>query len=180
MSPDLPWKQKPLSPTGGGLPLQSCSSSSRGPSKPLCQVPLPGTQMRSSQGSPSASGGRSRPKGGPGLGKGGRYRDPLTIQRSHQTGGEGPSCAFGSPGGPAQGTRAWAPRSVGQRGRWSLTSEEVTRGGHVAKDTPAPRLVQAPAAVPCSAALPPPGDLQKLHAVLPLGRERPETRGKGA
>lgn len=160
------------------MPSQSCSSS-QAPSKPLCQVHLPGTQMPSSQGSPLASGGRSRPEGRPRLGKGDKCRDPLTIQRSHQTGGEGPSCAFGSRGGPAQGTRAWAPRSAEQRGRWSLASGEVTWGGHVAKDIPAPGLSQAPASVPCSAALPPPGDVKELHPVFLLQRELPGTRGKG-
>lgn len=115
---------KPLSPIYGSR-CEACAS------KPLCQVTPPWAAAR-----------RSRPEVGPGLGKGGERGDPLTTQRSHRTVGEAPSCAFGSPGAPAQGTRAWAPRSAGQRGRWNLASgtEEET----LAKDVPAARFSPHP------------------------------------
>lgn len=125
---------KPLSPTGRGLlPCSPTPPRSRQTPVPVAPPGDPNAFV-----SEPASGGRSRAEGSPGLGKGGKQGNPLTIQRSHQTGGEGPSCAFGFPGGPAQGTRAWAPRSAGQRGRWSLASGEVTRGDDVAKDIQLP------------------------------------------
>lgn len=141
----ISWKQASKSHRRGPSPLQSHSS--QVPANACSSAPPP--RDPSAFVSEPTSGGRSRAEGRPGLGKGGKQGNPLTIQRSHQTGGEGPSCAFGSPGGPAQGTRAWAPRSAGQRGRWSLASGEVTRGGDVAKDIPAPRL-QAPSSSRCA------------------------------
>lgn len=100
--------------------------------------------------------------------------DPLTIQRSHQTAGEGPSCAFGFPGGPDQETRAWAPRSAEQKGRWSLASGPGKgRWPRLFQPSVQPLL---PAAGSLPAALPPPGNPEAMHLVLLLGAPSPGGR----
>lgn len=119
-----------LPPTAWPLPGSRFATDA---SKPLSQVPSHGPKGGHLRGAPWAQSAGA----GPGLGKRCKW-DPLTIQRSHQTAGEGPSCAFGSPGEPAQGIRAWAPRSAGQRGRWSLASGRGCEGAYNGQGCPRP------------------------------------------